>query len=429
MSDEEKFDAIVIGAGPAGTACAYVLAKEGKSVLLIERGATPGEKNVTGGRLYTYSLELVEKGLYERAPLHKKVVREKIMMLGKESAITIDYVDPTFVADIPQSYTVLRAPFDEWFASEAEAQGAMLASGILVEDLIEENNKIVGVKAGEDEIYADIIIAADGVNSFIAQKAGLREDIAAQAVGVSAKEVIELPDNVIADRFNLNNDEGAAGVIVGGMDGVTGGAFIYTNKDSISLGVVLNPEDTAQHGKKIYDILQDLKVHPSIYPLIKGGTTIEYGAHLVPEIGFHGMPDKLYKDGLLVIGDAAGMCINTGTMIRGIDLAIVSGVAAARAILKNEEYATGDVGQLYIDELENLKLLPTMRLYANMHKILSLPRMMEVYPSLANEMMQFMFKVDGNLPERADKAMLHILKKHVTFGQLISDGWKGFKAL
>jgi electron transfer flavoprotein-quinone oxidoreductase len=429
MSDEEKFDAIVIGAGPAGSACAYVLAKEGKSVLLIERGATPGEKNVTGGRLYTYSLELVEKGLYKRAPLQKKVVREKIMMLGKESAITIDYVDSTFTTDVPQSYTVLRAPFDEWFASEAETQGAILASGILVEDLIEENGKVIGVKAGEDQIYADIVIAADGVNSFIAQKAGLREDIAAHAVGVSAKEVIELPDNVIADRFNLNNDEGAAGVIVGGMDGVTGGAFIYTNKDSISLGIVLNPEDITRHGKKIHETLQDLKMHPSIYPLIKDGTTIEYGAHLVPELGFHGMPDKLYKDGLLVIGDAAGMCINTGTMIRGIDLAIVSGVAAARAILKNQEYATGDVGQFYIDELETLKLLPTMRLYANMHKILSLPRMMEVYPNLANEMMQFMFKVDGNLPERADKAMLHILKKHVTFGQLVSDGWKGFKAL
>lgn len=426
MSAEEKFDAIIIGAGPAGAACAYVLAKEGKSVILIERGATAGEKNVTGGRLYTYAMELVEPGLYKQAPMQRKVVREQIMMMSSNSAITADYVDYDFGREVPQSFTVLRAPFDEWFAGQAEEQGAMLACGILVEDLIDENGKIIGVRAGDDEIYANVVIAADGVNSFIAQKAGLRDDITAHSVGVSAKEIIELPNSVIEDRFNLTGDEGAARVLIGGTDGVLGGGFLYTNNGSISLGVVLNPMDTARHGKKIHDILQDLKMHPAIYPLIKDGTTIEYGAHLVPELGFSGLPKRLYRDGLVVVGDAAGMCMNTGTILRGIDLAIVSGVAAARAILANE--GASDVGATYMQELEKLQLLPTMRLYGKYHELLSNPRMISTYPNMANEIMKMMFSVDGTLPKRIDKAMFGIVKKHVTFGQILADGWKGFKA-
>ena len=426
MSEEEKFDAIIIGAGPAGAACAYVLAKEGKNVILIERGATAGEKNVTGGRLYTYAMELVEPGLYKQAPMQRKVVREQIMMMSANSAITIDYGNYDFGTEVPQSFNVLRAPFDEWFAAQAEEQGAMLACGILVEDLIERDGKIIGVRAGDDEIYANVIIAADGVNSLIAQKAGLRDDISVHAVAVGAKEIIELPRNVIEDRFNLAGDEGAARMLVGGTDGVLGGGFMYTNSNSISLGVVLSPEDLAHQGKKIHDILQDLKMHPAIHSLIKDGTTVEYGAHLVPEIGFSGIPKKLYRDGLVVVGDAAGMCMNTGTILRGIDLAIVSGVAAARAIIANE--GASDVVAAYMQQLEQLQLLPTMRLYGKYHELLGNPRMISTYPNMANGIMKMMFSVDGTLPKRIDKAMLGIVKKHVTFGQIVADGWKGFKA-
>ncbi|MBP2664982.1 MAG: GG-red-SF: geranylgeranyl reductase family protein [Firmicutes bacterium] len=319
------------------------------------------------------------------------MIKEQIMMLGANGAMTIDYVDYDFGEDVPQSYSVLRAPFDEWFAGQAEAQGAMLAPGILVDELIEADGKIVGIKAGDDEIYATVVIAADGVNSFIAQKAGLRNDIDAHSVGVGAKEVIELPEQVIEDRFNLNGNEGAARVLVGCGGGVLGGGFLYTNKSSISLGVVLNPDDLACHGKSIHEIMQDLKMHPAIYPLVKDGITVEYGAHLVPEVGYHAVPKTLYRDGLIVVGDAAGMVVNTG--------------------------------------ISDLDLTPTMKLYANFHELMSNRRMVSVYPNMANEMMKVLFAVDGKLPERMDKAMLKVLKKHVTFGQMLADGWRGFKAI
>ena len=77
MSNEDKFDVIIVGAGPAGSACAYTLAKAGKNVLVIERGDTPGCKNVTGGRLYTYALEMLEQGLFEEAALERRVTHER----------------------------------------------------------------------------------------------------------------------------------------------------------------------------------------------------------------------------------------------------------------------------------------------------------------------------------------------------------------
>jgi len=427
MSDEEKFDAIIVGAGPAGSACAYLLAKAGKSVLVIERGTSAGSKNLTGGRLYTYALELVEPGLYTQAPLERKVVREQIMMLGESSGVTIDYVDYSFKADIPQSYTVLRAHFDEWFAGQAEEQGAMVASGIRVDDLLIKDGKVVGVKAGEDEMFADIVIGADGVNSFMAQKAGLCNDITTQMVGVGIKEIIELPADTIQKRFNLAPDEGTARVILGCTEGIQGGGFLYTNKDSVSLGIVYSPESAAKQSKSVQEIYQDLKMHPAIYPLIEGGTTVGYGAHMVPESGLKGVPKKLYRDGFVVVGDAAGFCINTGTILRGIDLAIVSGVAAARAIISAQTAA--EVGPNYVSELEKLNLTPTLKLFAGWPEITSIPRMASAYPQLVNDALKFMFTVDGTVPDKMPKAMMKIAKKHVSFGQLVADGWKGVTSI
>ena len=312
--NEDKFDVIVVGAGPAGSACAYTLAKAGRNVLLLERGNSAGSKNVSGGRLYTYALELVEQGLYERAPLQRKIVREQIMLLGADSAMTVDYFNPAFGAQsggaapgakVPQSFSVVRASLDEWFAGEAEAAGATVVPGMLVDGLIEENGKIAGIKIGDEEMRADLVVAADGVNSLLGQKAGLFPDASSHAVGVGVKETIELPDSIINQRFGVTDAEGAARVAIGCTDGISGGAFLYTNKGSVSLGIVFNPEQAGKQQRHIQDIFQDFKMHPAIQALIEGGTSIEYGAHLVPENGYDGIPKRLYRDGFLVVGDAA----------------------------------------------------------------------------------------------------------------------------
>lgn len=430
MSEEEKFDAIIIGAGPAGAACAYTLAKEGKEVLVIERAETPGSKNVTGGRFYTYALEMVDKGLTEEALLERKVTHEQIMMLSGERAISIDYQDPSFNEEgqLAHSYTILRSVFDEWFAGKAEEMGAMLACGIKVDELIERDGKIVGVIAGEDEMYADVVVAADGVNSFMAQKAGLISDIQAHTVGVGVKEIIELPAKTIEERFNLKSDEGAARMILGSTEGIHGGGFLYTNQESISLGLVVMPEEVAAHGKSVHEIFQDVKMHPAIYPLIEGGETVEYEAHLVSEEGYRGIPKKLYKEGFLMIGDAAGFVINTGSSIRGIDLAVVSGVAAARAIIAEQEAAK--VGPAYIKELKNTKLLPTMKAVDGYNDLLSIPRLYTTYPNLAADIFELLFTVDGDIPASMKKEVKSLMKANgLSVWQLIKDGLKGVKSV
>jgi len=424
---DDKFDAIVVGAGPAGCACSYVLAREGRNVLLVERGDSAGAKNVSGGRLYTYALEMIEPGMYQRAPLQRKIVREQIMLLGERAATTIDYFDPGLGEKVPQSYSVVRAKLDEWFAGEAEAKGATLASGVVVDGLIEENDRIVGIRAGVEEMRSDVVVAADGINSLLARKAGLFSDVEGHAVGVGIKETIELPDSVISARFAVKDDEGVARVAIGCTDGISGGAFLYTNQGSISLGIVFNPAQAAKQGRHIQEILQDFKMHPAILALIEGGTTVEYGAHLVPEVGYRGIPERLYRDGMVVIGDAARFGINTGLIIRGMDLAMVSGLAAARAIL--ETVNIEDIGPLYMDKLEDLMLLGEERAYQNFHRIFEIPRVFREVPKLANEAMQFLFTVDGKVPTPMVHGLLDVVRRNMSLGQILADGWKAYRSL
>ena len=420
---EDTFDAIVVGAGPAGSACAYTLAKAGRNVLLLERGNSAGAKNVSGGRLYGYALDLVDPELAARAPLQRRIRREQIMLLGGQGATTLDYMD---YGELPPSHSVIRATLDEWFAGEAETAGAMVAAGVRVDSLLEEDGRIVGIRAGEDEMRADIVIAADGVNSLLGQQAGLFPDVRPETIGVGVKETLELPEAVINQRFNLQDGQGAARVILGCTEGISGGGFLYTNKDSLSLGIVFNPVQAARHGRHIQDIFQDFKMHPAIAPLLAGATSIEYGAHLVPERGYHGLPKRLHRPGLLVAGDAAQMGINTGLIIRGMDLAMVSGLAAAQAILGARDAA---VGPLYMERLEALSLLPNMRAYQDFHGIFDLTRVFREYPDLANDALHFMFKVDGRTPRPMVKGLTGLVRAKVTLGQLAADAWKGFRSL
>lgn len=429
MSDD-KWDAIIIGAGPAGTACAYTLAKAGRSVLLIERADSAGGKNVSGGRIYTYALDMVAEGLSYDAALERRVTHEQIMIMDDTRSVSIDYHASSLAMkeDRPQSYTILRAVFDAWFAGKAEEVGATVACGIKVDDIIEADGRIVGVIAGGDEMFADIVVAADGVNSLTAQKVGLIKEIRSSAVASGIKEIIELPAKVIEERFALGPGEGAARLMIGCTDGIHGGGFLYTNRESISLGVVYMPEEVAEHGRSVVDMFQELKMHPSIQPLLDGGKTVEYGAHLVAEEGYRGIPHRLYREGLLLIGEAAGFVVNLGYTIRGMDLAILSGLAAARAILGAEGAKT--VGLAYLDELEQVKLLPTMRALDRRRDLLNIPALFKTYPKVAINLFKKLYAVDGTVPDRLGRQLWTAARENgLTPWGVLADSIKGIKAL
>jgi electron transfer flavoprotein-quinone oxidoreductase len=426
---EDGFDAIVVGAGPAGSIAAYCMAKEGLEVLLIERGTAPGAKNSSGGRLYGHSLNKIIPNFWEEAPVECQVSRETVTFLTGETAVSLDVKSQKF-ADEP-SCTVLRSKFDAWLAEKAEEAGATLACGVRADKLILKDGKVIGVLCDEDEMFADVVIEADGANAWLAQKAGIRGELAPKHVATGVKEVIELPRQVIKDRFNLTGDTGAAQLFVGECTrGLQGGGFIYTNKESISLGLVVTTEEFLQTEHKLTDLMEEFKMHPAIQPLIEGGKVVEYSAHLVPEGGL-GMMPPLVNDGLLIVGDAAGLVLNIGYMVRGMDFAIASGEAAAYAVVTAKKI--GDFSKqglaLYQTALEKSFVLQDLRTYSKVPQFLETHRIFANYPALVEEMMVNLFKVDGTPSQHVLKSMMATIKRQGGVIQLAKDAWKGVRAL
>jgi electron transfer flavoprotein-quinone oxidoreductase len=428
---EEKFDCIVVGAGPAGSTAAYELARQGLEVLLVERGAAPGSKNMMGGRLYSYSLHQVIPNFWEEAPVERRVEKEELCFMTERGAVTVS-LDNEVLGESPcHSYIVLRSDFDAWLAGRAEAAGAVMAAGVRVDDLLWSGDRVCGIRAGEDEISSDVVIAADGVNSLLAQKAGLRGELLPQQVSVGAKSVIALPPQTVADRFGLREDEGAARLFIGtATRGVMGGGFLYTNKESVSLGLVFNLGALIKAGLSVAEATEDFKLHPVIRPLLEGGEVVEYSAHLVPEAGLR-MKPRLFTGGLLVAGDAAGFVINTGFMVRGMDLAVTSGAAAARAVVtakEKEDFGAGTL-QVYEDYLRQTHVYHDLEAYKDAPVFLESPNLYNTLPALAVDIMTDLFRVRGTPPERVSKLVLRHLRRKTSFWELAKLGWRGARSL
>jgi electron transfer flavoprotein-quinone oxidoreductase len=428
---EESFDNIIVGAGLAGCIAAYVLAKEGADVLVIERGNYAGSKNMTGGRLYAHSLERIIPGFAKEAPLERKVTKEKVTFLTDDTGVTLDYHNGREQTSIQESYTLLRGDFDQWLMGKAEDMGAQFITGIRVDEILTQDGKVIGVKADGDELMAKSVILAEGVNPVLGEQLGMvKPKVKADVMAVGAKELIELPQVVIQDRFNLSNDEGCAWLFAGSpANGLMGGGFIYTNKTSVSLGIVCGLHDIGNSSKTVPQMLEDFKNHSMIKPLIAGGKLLEYSAHVVPEAGLNMVP-KLVGDGVLITGDAAGFCLNIGYTVRGMDLAIASGEAAAKAVLaareKNDFSAAGLSS--YQSLLEDSFIMRDLKLYKDLPAFMETPRIFNQYPKMVADIMQSMFTVDGSASQPLRKTLMKHCKE-VGYMNLIRDGIKGVTSI
>ena len=347
MSVEYDFDAIIVGGGVAGTVCAYLLAKEGHEVLLIERGSEVGAKNLSGGVFYCQVMNQIFPDFIEKAPVERKITKNILSFLNPTSAVNLEYWDQR-LAEPVNAVSVLRAKLDPWLAEQAEEAGATIMPGMKVDELVREDGKFCGVRAGEDTVYGKVIVAADGVNSFLAQYAGIRPQEPPSHLGVGVKSVIHLGEETVKERFNLQEGEGAAYQMVGDCtQGVAGGGFMYTNRDSVSVGIVAMLDDLKKKQLSSSELHDHFLNHPFIEPFLQGGKLLEYGCHLVAE-GGKTMQHGLVHDGLVLIGDAAGFTLNTGFTIRGMDLAAGSAQAAASAIdtaLKAENFSASSLSK------------------------------------------------------------------------------------
>ena len=418
MESNEQFDAIIVGGGLAGLAAAYTMASRGLEVLLLERGEYCGSKNVTGGRIYVNPIREMFPELWRKAPLERFIAYEEVCIMDKERSITIRYDGSELKQQPYQSYSILRGKFDKWLANQAENNGAMLITGMRVDDLIIENGKVVGVWAGGDELRANVVIACDGVLSFIAQKAGLNKLPEPKNYAVGFKEIINLDRQVLEDRFNLEGDEGAARLYMGDVTkGKFGGGFLYTNKDSLSLGIVVGIDALTHQEPTINapELLDIFKQRPEIARLIKGGNTVEYSAHVIPEGGLKAM-GKLYGDGILVAGDAAGFSMNIGVTVRGMEYAMASGYYAAQAVIMAKEKNDFTQAGLSIYEslLKNSFVMKDFINFKESLEVLEYPQLFRHYPELIGNIMKDLYEVPAGPKTR----LWPTIKKHLSISQM-----------
>ncbi len=427
-------DIIVVGAGPAGAAAALVAARAGKRVILLERGPFPGSKNMYGGVIYGRILDQLIPNWWEEAPVQRWVVRRGTMLATETQSVTID-VRTTAWGQAPYNgATALRPEFDNWFAQHAVDAGATLITSTTVRSLIVEGGQIVGVRTDrpDGDLRADVVIACDGVNSFLAKEAGMHHHTEAEHYTLGVKEVHRLGVEEINKRFNVASHEGVDYEIVGCTGGIPGGGFVYTNADSVAIGVVLQLPGLGASKRRPEDVIADLKAHPSIAPLIEGGEMIEYSAHLIPEGGFNAMPEHV-TNGMLVAGDAAGMCLAAGIWLEGVNYAIGSGMIAGQVAC--EAIDRGDVSasglRPYDERLAGSWVLADHKKLRRMPDLIMSKDFQVRYPQLLCSLAEELFTVrNPQHKPRLGRLSRRLAKENgVKISNLARDGWSAMRSL
>lgn len=395
----DSVDVIVVGGGPAGSCAAIVAARAGLSVVLLERGPFPGSKNMYGGVVYPRILDELIPNWWDEAPIQRWVTRRSTMLLTETQALTVDFRTEAWGKAPYNGATAYRPDFDHWLAGYAEAAGAQLLTSTTVTGLLrDDSGAVVGVTTDrpDGDLRARVVIACDGVNSFLAKEARLYEHTDAKHFTLGVKETLALPKEVIDERFGVRGREGVDIEIIGGTGAVNGGGFVYTNLETVAVGVVLKISKLASQSLRPEQIIANLKAHPAIAPLIEGGEIKEYSAHLIPEAGLKMMP-KMTTDGMLVAGDAAALCLAAGIWLEGVNFAMASGMYAGEstveAIKAGDVSATGLLG--YQRRLSETFVLKDHRKLRRAPELVLSDRVQHLYPQMIANVVERMFRIDN----------------------------------
>lgn len=429
-----EFDVVVVGAGPAGVAAGVTTARAKLKTLLIEKAKRPGTKNVMGGILYPRSMDSVFPGFWKNEKVvERPIVEENIWLLTATDAVKFGFRSEEFKSGVPNAYSVLRVKFDEWAAKEAKAAGALVLSATRVDDVIRDGAQIVGVKTDrpDGDVYAPIVILAEGANPFIARKAGLAREYQPHELALTVKEIISLETRTIEERFNLNSGDGCTIEILGAATGgLLGYAFIYTNKDSLSIGLGALVSDFIENKVRPYEMLEDFKAHPAIKPLIAGGKVMEYMSHLIPEAGYRALP-KLYSDGVMIAGDAA--MLTNAVHREGSNFAIQSGwMAGQTAVEAHQKHDfSAQTVSAYRTRLEKSFIMKDLRKYQGLTPYVMKKRkeFLDLYPSLLTAAAKEFFSVDNVSKKDKEHKIWEMVRRRRSLPAIFSDLYGFWRAM
>jgi len=439
-SSPATFDAIVVGAGPAGTSAALGLTRRGARVLLLERGEYPGAKNMFGGMMaYCPAPEQLVPDFWLRAPWERAVTRRVLTVMSETSSTSIVF-QAAARSDGPSvgagsssdrsltGFTLYRPQFDRWYAQQAVAQGVTLLTGCRVEGLLLRDGAVRGVTVAgsEDVVEAPLVIACDGTLSFLAQQAGLHEGMKPEHVALGIRALYSLSEEEVDERMGLSGREGATHQFLGCTGRVRGGGFIYSQLDTLSVGLVVHLDALKAGGTAPYDLLERFVASPPVDAILRGARPVEYSAHLLPEAGTRMVP-RLSAAGLLVAGDAAGLCYTNGLIQEGMNLAMTSGLVAAQVAA--EALAEGDLSARrlgrYRKELEQSFVLRDLKTFDRAIEFMRRDRLFTTYPRVVGTLLEDLYRSDGTPKKKIGRLARRAVKGEVTLWELLTDLVKG----
>ena len=322
----DKVECIVVGAGPSGSACALSLARQGVETILLERGQQPGDKNVASFILFGDILSKLIPGFEEEAPLERRINDFSAIIMTERAYFDIR-MGLSGHYEKQQIHTCYRTRLDNWFAGKAEQEGVTLLRGVCVTGLLKENGRVVGVRVGDEELLADVVVGADGFHSVVARDSGLLIDDTSRFM-LGVREVLDLPAEVIEERFQIGPDSGTMKDGWGWpVDDVGGLLAIYTMRDAVTL-TMFGPMNAVKQGLSMRERMEMWKEHPYVARMVKDATLREYESHILAD-GARLKIDRMYTDGVLLVGEAGGF--NSSAWV-GVPCGMLSGIKAAEVV-------------------------------------------------------------------------------------------------
>ncbi|MCP4570290.1 MAG: electron transfer flavoprotein-ubiquinone oxidoreductase [FCB group bacterium] len=349
--DVLEVDVLIVGAGPAGLACAYHLMKtaekegvEAPAVLVIEKGSHPGAHSFSGAVMDPAGIaSLMPDYLDQGMPYEAKAGKDELWYLTDKSHLKLPFTPPGMGND--GNYIISLNKFVSWLAEQTEALGVEIYPETAGFDLVFEEGKVTGVQTvdmGLDKhggkrsnfepgtiIKAGVTILAEGPHGSLTRQAREKLTIFDKAINQSyltgVKEVWEIPKGRLEEGQIIHT----FGAPLPSSE--YGGGFIYKmsgNLAAVGFAVGLNSPDPTNDPHRHFQVF---KSHPSIRGYLEGGTMLHYGAKTIPEGGFFAIP-QLYDDNFLIIGDSAGFL--DAQRLKGIHLAIRTGMMAAETVIE-----------------------------------------------------------------------------------------------